>query len=383
MKKRIKVCFISRYSYPLFNQQIKSVFGGAEVQLYLIGKKLNEDPEFIVNFVVNDYGQKMREKNSGITLLKIVNKHSVINGCESFLGKIIRKFKKWYFNFITAFWFVISKPDIIFFRGADSKLSFYRWISWLTGSKLVFMLAHETNCSGEYEKQNGARKGEKYRFGLTRADLIIAQNIEQQRTLKKNYGLDSIIFSSVYNIGELDKKNGEYVLWAGRCEDWKRPELFIDLAEKNPSEKFVIITPPVSGKERYCEEIKKRCSLLSNIRYHSLVPFNEINDYFEKAKLFVITSRYEGFPNTLIQAAKNKTAILSLSINPNGIFDNYDIGGFADGDKNIFFEIFLKLISDQKMLLEKGEAAYRYAQECHDINKGVIILKNILRQLVS
>jgi hypothetical protein len=68
-----KVCFIAPKAYPLFNRNVKEIFGGAEMDLYLLSTELAKDKDFAVNFITADYGQAHTEKIEGIRLIKSVN----------------------------------------------------------------------------------------------------------------------------------------------------------------------------------------------------------------------------------------------------------------------------------------------------------------------
>ena len=68
--KKIRVCFVCPKAYPIFNPEIESVFGGAEVDLYLIATELAKDDAFEVSFVVADYGQPDEETRDHVRILK-------------------------------------------------------------------------------------------------------------------------------------------------------------------------------------------------------------------------------------------------------------------------------------------------------------------------
>jgi len=53
----MKICFISPASYPVLNPNIKSVFGGAEVQMAYLAKSLSQDKNNEIHLMVSDYGQ--------------------------------------------------------------------------------------------------------------------------------------------------------------------------------------------------------------------------------------------------------------------------------------------------------------------------------------
>src|SRR5215471_3088154 len=66
--KRPKLCIISLYSYPLFNPDCYSPFGGSEVRLSLIAKELARRGHFQVNLVVLDHGQPKQEYQESLTI---------------------------------------------------------------------------------------------------------------------------------------------------------------------------------------------------------------------------------------------------------------------------------------------------------------------------
>ena len=60
-------------AYPLFDQNIEGVFGGAEVDLFLLAAELARDPGFEVDFIVADYGQQPIEHFNNIRVIKSLN----------------------------------------------------------------------------------------------------------------------------------------------------------------------------------------------------------------------------------------------------------------------------------------------------------------------
>jgi len=82
-EKKIRVCFVSPKAYPLFNSDIESVFGGAEVDTYMIATELAKDDGFEVSFIVADYGQPQEEVRENVRLLKSLNfKQNALTGAR-------------------------------------------------------------------------------------------------------------------------------------------------------------------------------------------------------------------------------------------------------------------------------------------------------------
>ena len=66
----ISVCFVMLKAYPLFNPAVKSIFGGAEVDVFLMATELAKDKHFKVSCVVADYGQEFVETHNDVTVIK-------------------------------------------------------------------------------------------------------------------------------------------------------------------------------------------------------------------------------------------------------------------------------------------------------------------------
>jgi glycosyltransferase involved in cell wall biosynthesis len=64
-----KVCFVAPYSYPLFNPQSQTMFGGWEVRIALIAKELAKRGNYAVSIIVADHGQPHKEIIEGVELI--------------------------------------------------------------------------------------------------------------------------------------------------------------------------------------------------------------------------------------------------------------------------------------------------------------------------
>jgi glycosyltransferase involved in cell wall biosynthesis len=84
----------------------------------------------------------------------------------------------------------------------------------------------------------------------------------------------------------------------------KRPELFLDLARRLPSQRFVMIGGPGAdpGDDSYFESIRRAAADLPNVEFTGFLPLSRVEPYFDQARVFVNTSTYEGMPNTFLQA---------------------------------------------------------------------------------
>ena len=247
------------------------------------------------------------------------------------------------------------------------------------------MTAHDIDCNGEFESDNPFFIGRFFRYGIRHADCVITQSERHQKMITDFHKKESVILNSGYAVPEessLDTTNKKHVLWVGRCEDWKRPEVFIELAEKNPSEQFIFIAPKANQSDYYTTIQQQLESAPENFLHIEYVSFQDIDEYFKNAKLFVNTSVYEGFPNTFVQALKNQTPVLSLKVNPDSVLEREKCGVCANDDIDLFFSEFQRLIQDTSAREQLGKNGYFYIKEHHNIVLVVQRLREILKGLL-
>lgn len=363
MNKKNKITFLSLFVYPLFNKDSKVIFGGSEVQLFNLSNELIKkgiEVSFVVGDYTNDYGV---EEFNGMHIYKVFNLKK-----NNFLNKLIDSFRLFFYLYKI-------NSDIYVVRAAGPEVGIAGFYCKLFRKNFVYMTAHEIDCSGEYRKRDKFL-GRIYEYGLKKAMLVIAQNKEQQLLLKKTYNIEAPILKSGYEIPAINLQDKrDFILWVARLDTWKQPEKFIELAKFFPKEKFVMIAP-VADNKKYADKIKQE-AIKYGINFISGVPFHKIDDYFKNAKLFVNTSKYEGFPNTFIQAAMHAKPILSLLVNPDGIFKN-NVGFCANNSFKELVEKLNVLLTDTNIYAKFSEGAYAYVKNNNDIKETADEFANLL-----
>lgn len=345
----MKICFISPKAYPLFNARIKSTFGGAEVQLYQLSKELTKKADVCVHFMVADYGQNLLEIHNGVNVWRSID------------------FRKNFLRRMLSFFLTMRKINADYY--VSRTLTPQSWLIGLycrlTGKKYIYMVAHDREVDGTHELYGNFFKRCFVKANFVLANKIYVQNLYQRDILNK---YNPCFLNSSFKIGKkVREKKGGYILWVGRSEEWKRPEIFLKLAKENPKQNFLMVCPPSTNSPLLSKKIKSAASKIKNLKYQKFVPFYKIDSYFEDAKIFVNTSKKEGFPNTFIQAAKNSTPIVSLSVNPNNFIDKYKCGFYCDDDLEKMNSYIRKLNMSRKLYKIMSMNAYKYAKNNHDI----------------
>jgi len=357
----MKICFIGPKAYSLFNQEMFPDFGGAEVQLFLLAKELAKNKNLDVNFIVADYGQKELELYYGIKVWKAMKLDSEI------LNKILK-----FYNVLNRI-----DADVYVDRTLKPESSAVALYCKLKKKKFAYMLASDIEVDSRYSQKKGLIRSFISKLAFKLADIILVQNEYQQKRLKtsENVFLLPPSFYQLHNI--FRRKN--HILWVGRSESLKQPFLFLELAKKFPKEKFVIVCPPSTPNPKLSMLVEKNARKIKNISFIKQAPFNKINSYYKKAKIFVNTSEYEGFPVTFVQAASMGVPLLSLNVDPNKFIEKNNCGFVCSGDFILMKKMLNKMVFNKKLLKIMADNSYKYAKKNFNIKKNTKKFANILR----
>jgi len=354
-RKKIAIVF-PKDSESIFNNK-KCTFGGATVQLFNYAMELSKKHE--VYCLMNETDSIEKSKFPNLNIIFTFSKS------DNYVKKII--------SFHRAIRSV--NPDVVIQRGLTRISTFLGFYSRMYGIVYLFMFAHDRECRGRF--QRSARLNSLYPLLLFSAHFLIVQNDYQFENIPVLFRKKVSKITSGYSM-ELPQnsfKNG--VLWVSRLEPWKRPEICIEAAVKNPDIQFTMIAPIDDHNVGYADEIFKMAGNSKNIRIIDFVRFDEIDVYFKNSRLFLNTSIEEGFPNTFIQACKNGTPIVSLNVNPDEFITQCGAGEFCNNDISKM-NIAIRQICTNNSCFEKYSAsAGEYARNNHSIEKNVEKLEEL------
>lgn len=366
--KKYCLCFVMPGCYPLFRPELKETFGGSEVELYNMARYFSQQQGFNVTFLVGDYGQKASEdfENIRVRKLKYLRPEATGNPLHKIL-KIVLLIKTLFFQ----------KSDIFITKTASELLGWMVLINkWLRGKKVIYRLGSDRDTDLSYWKQRSKRLYTLYKLGLQNCDQIICQSGFQQAQMLANCGLHSIVIKNVFPLFQREAPlKKEYILWVSRCMALKRPLLFLEMARLLPQENFVMIMPINQESKVYAEEqitllsqrVAAEAKTIPNLKLIGFVPFNKIQHYYDRAKIFVNTSEFEGFPNSFIQACLGRTGILSMKVDPDGFILKNKLGLCCRDDFHAAVGFLANL--DDRTLQQYGDNAYSYVLQNHDIEK--------------
>jgi glycosyltransferase involved in cell wall biosynthesis len=407
--RRPRLCITSPWNYPLFDPASNSHFGGWEVRIGLIARELARRKNFQVSLIVGDHGQPHVVHKEGIDLYSWVGREiwgipfpelqkrpalARTPRVGRFLGTIQ--------TFLSPPKGIAPKSDplrgqvgsyaitpemLAIYDEVESEIHMVPGNSQFSGEaayycvhrgkRFVFLSGSDYDYYPEYKMHPGRCDMYSVPFALkayaiANASLHIVQNEHQAHLLEQGYGRASRLVRNPVDLAPQFPRNPspQTILWVGKSDErTKRPSMVFEIARRMPQHRFVVImTFALKETHERCIDDAGR---LPNVTLVERVPYCEIERYFAAARLNLNTSLVEGFPNTILQAAKYEVPTVSLQIDPDGILSRHGCGVVCRGDLEEMIEKVGTLMADSELCARLGRQAQEYVQRVHDKDRIV------------
>ena len=350
MSSAPKICFIESAAYAVLDGSVgASSTGGESVQHTLLARAFAARG-WQVSMISGDFGQANGAVVDGIQVWKT---YKQTDGLPVIRFLYPRLYKSWR---------ALKNADAdIYFQSCAGVMTGYvaRFVAQ-HDRKMIFRVAHDTDCVPGEELVNLERDRRIYQYGLKRADLISAQSATQADALQQHHGLSSIEVDMAAEIPDDPDDAGRDidVLWVNNFRDFKRPDLLLDVARQMPEVSFTMIGGKMINEESLYEETQRQAEELDNVNFVGGVPYSEVNAYFERAKLFLNTSDSEGFPNSFLQAWVRRVPVISY-FDPDHVIAGKGLGLSVD-TQNDFVAAISALLVDENARLEAGHRSRKF-----------------------
>jgi len=357
--KNHRICFVSPRLYLYFFPEEGKAAGGSQRQQYLLSKKLAE-----MNVDVSIATGGDHKKNED------VNSIEIWRGCPESISSITHT--PLYFLQLFSCMRKIE-CDIFYIRGTIKLLIPTLLISNFLGKKTIFCVANDVNTSKKgIAKKYGFPYNIVYPLALKRCSAVIAQSHKQKSQLSKEFNIKSTVIPNGYSIpcseDLINHLHRKTVLWVGTSdESQKQPSQLLETAEILSDIKFTMICRP-RGDLKYHSQIKNRAMSLPNVEFIEGVSPESIHAYFNQAALLVNTSKYEGFPNTFLEAWRYATPVVSLHFDLDGVLSGCSVGRHS-GSFDKFIEDILHLYNNPQIRAQMGNKGRKMVDQKYSLDK--------------
>lgn len=323
--KKPSICFVAPNNYAILSSRSDlGHIGGTEIQQPMIARELLRRG-YKVSFVTLDHGQPDGVEHDGLRVFKAYVRDAGL--------PIVRfLYPRW-----TSLWRAMSRAngDIYYQMNAGGETGQVAAWCMVNRRPFVFAAASDSDCDAALPYLKSRRERMLYRYGLRRADRVIAQTRAQQVRFLDSMGIESILIRSCSMdrrgasgpVGKMPSAGMKRLLWVGRFAVEKRPEMLLDLAETCPEYQFDLVGA-ASGDTSVANALIDRAKQLRNVTLHGRVDHQEMGRYFERASLLLCTSAWEGYPNTFMEAWVYGVPTVS-TVDPDDVISQSDLGAVA------------------------------------------------------
>jgi len=350
----MKVLFLSSHAHLVLERNTSRVSGGAELQIALLARELAARGIDTV-IAAGDTGQADGDLHEGVRIRNagkfqtggIADTLLALPRVASVIGE--------------------ERPDWVLLLGWTTWLFFLHMMKSSLGFRLGFICGLDTEVNGGFRRENPVR-GFLFEHAMRHCDARFAMTEDQRMLFHKN-GMTCGFYRNLIlpRAGERTAEKSIDLLWVSRCQPIKRPHLFLDLAQKLPEARCRMVCPRENAG--LWESVRTRAETIPNLEFTERVPYHEIQAVYDSAKIFVNTSEWEGWPNSFIQSGLGGAALLSLDVNPDGLFQRYALGRFCEGDPARMAGEARSMLGSAENLACMQKECTRFVVEMHDNRK--------------
>jgi len=215
---------------------------------------------------------------------------------------------------------------------------------------------------------------------LRAATLVLAQTRYQQQTLRALLGKEPVIVGSGHPLPpppQLTAENIPTVLWLANLTPVKQPLVFVRLAYRLRHTGARFLMAGAAPNTALLQAVQEACAQLPHLSYLGAVPFLKTAALFAQASVFVLTSEFEGIPNTFVQACLHGVPTLSLRNDPDGLIRTYGVGEVAQDEEELA-HILEAWLQNPEQRRRAGMRAYELARSHFDIRAIVDRLQQLV-----
>jgi len=351
---------------------------GAEFQQAMIARQLAKRG-YPVSFVTDDRGQGDVNELRGIRVFTAYRRSA---------GP---RFVRFIHPRITGLWAAMkrSDADIYFQRTSDVNTGLVAAFCRRHNRKFVFSVASDANCLRDLP---GCPRHERafYRYGLHRADRVIAQTASQKCLLRENFAVESIV---IPNCGQ--DRGGRIIcglsgparppkrlLWIGRWIPAKRLEMLLDVAQHVTDTEFNVVGEPGRhGSATYINRLRDRLTSLTNVHVRGRVSRHLLGDFYGRSGALICTSRIEGFPNTFVEAWRHGLPVIS-TFDPDDLIAERDLG-YVASDASGLIESVNRLLGSPERWRQMSVNAREHFLENHSMRSVIPRFEEVFDNLMG
>ncbi len=312
-----KICIVGLDDYPMLTGDSSYGYTGGESVQHVLLARAWRDLGMEVSIIVYDCGQPRVTVVDGIRAVAAFARGAGVPG----------------FRFIhprtSGVWSAMRDidADIYYQSPASPWAGVAAAFAKTFARQFVLRIASDSDCRRGEQPMRFRRDRWLYDYGVRKASLVAAQTEQQRELLKRNYAVNSEILNIAVEVPRRAAQGVKDVdvLWVGNFRSVKRPDLLIELARRLPQYRFALVGGSVPNGQAYYDRMAAEARSLPNLVMTGGIPYADVGAWFERSRIHVNTSDYEGFPNTFLQSWVRGVPVVSF-FDPDGLIERRALG---------------------------------------------------------
>jgi glycosyltransferase involved in cell wall biosynthesis len=322
-RARADVAIYAPHAAPVYAADGERRVGGAELQTVLIARALAQR-DLRVQHIVFSEGPLVSQRE-GVAVVPISAAYD--------RGGIIRR---------RAIIQSLRRADagVYLQRSAGFGTGLVAMFARASGRRFVFSSSSEADF--KLDRTTTAAAGAsldhrptrlQYRIGLFLANAIVAQTEAQAELARAATRREVTVIPSMAKIEPAPERPRLPVfLWIGQLVDFKDPLAYIRLARLVPEAEFwMIATDRGAAWSNLARRVRAEAAAVPNLRMLPPRTRVELAELYASVTAIVSTSKFEGFPNSFLEAWAHATPTLSQTVDPDGVITRHELGVVAGG----------------------------------------------------
>lgn len=147
------------------------------------------------------------------------------------------------------------------------------------------------------------------------------------------------------------------ILWVGRLTEQKGVDRLCALIEKTPTDIESLIMWHIVGNGELKESLDQIARRHTNVRIYGYIDATDMPNVYRDADIFIFTSKWEGYPYTLLEASSFEIPILAFSIpGVTDILGKYPPGKTVEDADEFYRELISLIRSKPDRSLQRNES---------------------------
>jgi glycosyltransferase involved in cell wall biosynthesis len=212
-----------------------------------------------------------------------------------------------------------------------------------------------------------------YAMVLFGADAVTLQHEGQRRLVQPYVRAGLAVVPNLLRLTDAEPRPFDEALidvtWIALIRPQKQLSILLDLAESLGHLKFAIIGSfdAATLDNATSLNLQKRIQAIPNVAYYGAMRHGEVVTMLRQSKMLANTSRFEGFPNTMLESWATGVPVVSLSIDPGGVICREGLGLVSGSVTQMRHDI-LRLVGERDLNGTLGRQALAYVRRQHSLS---------------